>query len=248
MAKQSTFWLLSIVALLNAQNPALDANKIRELDRLMSVQIAEQTTPFADQTVVRYVQRIAQQLEPGLPPQGFEYTIHVVQQAYSSSLNPTREPEALPYGSVFVNTGLILAAEDEAEFTGMLAHAMAHSAARHLLTDPNTPIPVVFFGGLAGTVPLSVEPLRRKQEIAADRLAAMALASAGYDPSALLSYLTRTLPSSEASNERLDSLRQAVSEISTSRTQLIVNSGEFLQTQAAVKIPFPAPPRPSLYK
>ena len=47
------------------------------------------------------------------------------------SENPTHEPAAIPGGSIFVSVDLILAAQDENEFAGMLAHAIGHIEARH---------------------------------------------------------------------------------------------------------------------
>jgi predicted Zn-dependent protease len=64
------------------------------------------------------------------------------------------EPATLPGGYVFVPAGLFLAAQDEAEFAGMLAHAMGHIALRHgtrqatrgVLIKQRS-IPLIFMGG-----------------------------------------------------------------------------------------------------
>jgi predicted Zn-dependent protease len=67
------------------------------------------------------------------------------------------KPASLPGGYVFVPAGLILAAKDEAEFAGTLAHAMAHIAARHFTrqaarsqTAQSATIPLIFWGGWVG--------------------------------------------------------------------------------------------------
>ena len=64
---------------------------------------------------------------------------------------------ALPGGFLFVNTGLILAADQEAELAGVLAHETAHVAARHGAKAASketamslATIPLIFLGGAAG--------------------------------------------------------------------------------------------------
>ena len=61
---------------------------------------------------------------------------------------------ALPGGYFYVNTGLILAADNEAELAGVMAHEIAHVAARHVTRNATraqiwnlASLPLVFFGG-----------------------------------------------------------------------------------------------------
>ena len=58
-------------------------------------------------------------------PVGFSYTVAIVAD------DGGYEPISLPGGFIFVPASTILAARNEAEFAGMLAHAMAHIAAHH---------------------------------------------------------------------------------------------------------------------
>src|SRR6185312_17108028 len=64
---------------------------------------------------------------------------------------------ALPGGFFYVNSGVILAADDEAEFAGVMAHEIAHVCARHAtrnLTKSEitqyASLPLIFFGGPVG--------------------------------------------------------------------------------------------------
>ena len=76
-----------------------------------------------DPTVVEYVNRIGQNLgrnSDAMVP----FTIKVID---SEEINAF----ALPGGFFYVNSGLILAADEEAELAGVMAHEIAHVAARH---------------------------------------------------------------------------------------------------------------------
>jgi beta-barrel assembly-enhancing protease len=111
------------------------------------------------------------------------------------------EPVAFPGGYLYVPAGLILSAASEAEFAGMLAHAMAHIAARHgtrLATRGQianqASIPLIFMGGWTGSataLPLGFVSTQRQLELDADRAAAAAVSAAGYDPEALVRYIRR---------------------------------------------------------
>jgi predicted Zn-dependent protease len=114
---------------------------------------------------------------------------------------------ALPGGFLFVNTGLILAADQEAELAGVLAHETAHVAARHGAETASkeqafnlASIPLIFVGGVAGAgarqaaglaIPLSFLKFTRSQEAEADYLGAQYMYKAGYDPSAMLSFFEK---------------------------------------------------------
>ena len=112
----------------------------------------------------------------------------------------------LPGGFLYVDSALIFAADSEAELAGIMAHEIAHVAARHAtraLTRKNLynltgtlsllagPVGVVLndAGGVAG--PLSVKKFSRDSEYEADLLGIEYAYSAGYDPEALLSALEK---------------------------------------------------------
>lgn len=112
----------------------------------------------------------------------------------------------LPGGFLYVDSALIFAAESEAELAGIIAHEIAHVAARHatraltrknLYSLTNTlslltgPVGIILedAGGVAG--PLSVKKFSRDSEYEADLLGIEYAYSAGYDPEALLSALEK---------------------------------------------------------
>jgi len=116
---------------------------------------------------------------------------------------------ALPGGFVFVNTGLLLAADEEAEVAGVLAHETAHVAARHAAKTVSketavnlATIPLIIFGGYGAAgigmqqaaglaIPVAFLKFTRGQEAEADYLGAQYMYKAGYDPSALLSFFEK---------------------------------------------------------
>jgi predicted Zn-dependent protease len=111
---------------------------------------------------------------------------------------------ALPDGFLYVNSGLLLATEDEAEFAAVMAHEIAHVAARHatrqmtrILVLDLTSIPMVAFGSNIGgaarevIVSLGTMKFSRAYEAEADYLAVEYAYKAGYDPRALISFLER---------------------------------------------------------
>ncbi len=112
----------------------------------------------------------------------------------------------LPGGFLYVDSALVLAADSEAELASLMAHEIAHVAARHAtraLTRKNLysftgelsllagPVGMILedAGGIAG--PLSVKKFSRESEYEADLLGIEYAYSAGYDPQALLSALEK---------------------------------------------------------
>ena len=114
---------------------------------------------------------------------------------------------ALPGGFFFVNSGLILAADDEAELAGVMAHEIAHVAACHAARE-NTrgemmnlaSIPLIMIGGPVGyagyeaaglALPVTFLKFSRNFEAQADYLGVQYMYKAGYDPQAFTAFSKR---------------------------------------------------------
>lgn len=116
---------------------------------------------------------------------------------------------ALPGGFMYVNKGLIQAAETEDELVGVLCHEIAHVAARHAterLTKMEllqwASIPSIFVGGVGGvalrnviglTLNLQILGITRGSEKEADILGAQYAWHAGYDPNGFLTFFEKML-------------------------------------------------------
>jgi predicted Zn-dependent protease len=154
---------------------------------------------ISDPLITEYVNRIGQTLVRNSDAQ-VPFTIKVVD---SDDVNAF----ALPGGFFYVNSGLILLADNEAELAGVMAHEIAHVAACHVARE-NTrgqlinlaSIPLVFIGGgigyavrdvVAVAVPLSFLKFNRGFETEADFLGVEYLYKSGYDPQAFTSFFER---------------------------------------------------------
>src|ERR671936_87919 len=114
-----------------------------------AMQIEQSVRLVQDPVVNEYVNRIGQNLVRNSDAK-VPFTIKVID---SDEINAF----ALPGGFFYVNSGLILAADDEAELAGVMAHEIAHVAARHGTEQASkaelvnfASIPLIFIGGPIG--------------------------------------------------------------------------------------------------
>jgi predicted Zn-dependent protease len=169
------------------------------LGRQMALEVERESRPVYDSAVAEYVNRLGQNLVRNSDAK-VPFTIKVLD---SDEVNAF----ALPGGFLFVNTGLILKADNEAELAGVLAHEIAHVAARHGTRQATrgelinyASIPLIFMGGWAGyairsaaqlAVPLGFLKFSRGMETEADQLGLAYLYKSGYDPIAFVDFFER---------------------------------------------------------
>ena len=161
--------------------------------------IEQNTRMLKDPLVNEYVSRVGQRIVRNSDAK-VAFTIKIID---SDEVNAF----ALPGGFMYVNTGLLLATQNEAELAGVMAHEIAHVAARHATRQMTrqkmfdfASLPLVFVGGGAGMIlqtafsvgkPLGFNKFNRSFEAEADYLGAQYLYKAGYDPAALISFFER---------------------------------------------------------
>src|SRR6202012_1282456 len=119
------------------------------LGKQLAQEVERQAKGVDDPVIADYVNRIGQNLVRNSDAK-VPFTIKVID---SEEVNAF----ALPGGFFFVNSGLILKAESEAELAGVMAHEIAHVAARHGTKQATrgeianlATIPLIFMGGWAG--------------------------------------------------------------------------------------------------
>jgi beta-barrel assembly-enhancing protease len=169
------------------------------LGQALAADYRQKTTPLDNGAASDYVKRVGAKLAAQFP--GWKYQIETIREDQGGA---THEPAAFPGGFIFVSVDLIAAAQNEAEFAGMLAHAMAHVEARHATREATrnelgqtaTQTAAVSMPGRSSglQVPISMLAFQRANEVEADYLAVKAMAAAGYDPAGLASYVGRVQP------------------------------------------------------
>jgi predicted Zn-dependent protease len=114
---------------------------------------------------------------------------------------------ALPGGFFYVNSGLILNADEEAELAGVMAHETAHVCAHHAVREMTRlnyaqlgTIPLIFIGGWTGygiyeaasiAIPITFMKFSREFEGQADYLGVQYMYRAGYDPQAFITFFEK---------------------------------------------------------
>ena len=164
---------------------------------------------------------------------------------------------ALPGGFLFVNTGLILKADTEAELAGAMAHEIAHVAARHGTRQASrgqvvnlASLPLIFLGGWPGfavrqgaglALPLTFLKFSRSFEREADLLGLQYIYKAGYDPTAFIDFFERMeamekkkpgtvselFRSHPNMATRIQSTQKNVQELLAAQPQYVITTSEF---------------------
>jgi predicted Zn-dependent protease len=220
-----------------------------EMGRQYSQQVESSTKMVTDPEITEYINRIGQNLVRNSDAQ-VPFTIKVVD---TDDINAF----ALPGGFFYVDSGLILAADNEAELAGVMAHEIAHVAACHLARE-NTrgqlmqlaSIPLIFVGGgigyaaqsLAGlAVPLGFLRFTRTFESEADFLGVEYLYKAGYDPQALTAFfekikaldkhkpgtLAKTFDTHPQTPDRIAKTQQEINTLLPPEAEYKLNTSEF---------------------
>ena len=219
-----------------------------------SMQVENSVKLVQDPVVNEYVNRIGQNLVRNSDAQ-VPFTIKVID---SDEINAF----ALPGGFFYVNSGLILAADEEAELAGVMAHEISHVAARHgmrQMTRANiaqlATIPLIFVGGGIGYgiyeaaglgLPLTFMKFQRNFEAEADYLGLQYMYKTGYDPQAFISFFEKiqakekkkpgTIAKAFASHpqtpDRIAASQKEIATILPAKPQYIVSTSEFDDVKA----------------
>jgi beta-barrel assembly-enhancing protease len=220
----------------------------------VSMEIEKSVKFINDPVVTEYVNRIGQNIVKNSDAK-VPFTIRVID---SDEINAM----ALPGGFFYVNSGLILAADDEAEVAGVMAHEIAHVAAHHAMREQTRlnyaqfgTIPLIFIGGGLGyglyeasglAVPITFLQFSRDFERQADFLGIQYMYKAGYDPQALpsmfekIEHLQKTKPNLIAkafsdhpqTPDRILATQEEISHLLPPKDEYIITTSEFDEVKA----------------
>ena len=224
------------------------------MGRRFSQEIESQVKLINDPVITEYVNRIGQNLVRNSDAQ-VPFTIKVIDSDVVNAM-------ALPGGFFYVNSGLILAADEEAEVAGVMAHEIAHVAACHIARQQTrgtlaqlATLPLIFMGGGLGyglyeaagpTAMLTFLKFSRGFEAEADYLGVQYMYRAGYDPSAFVSFfekiqamekkkpgtLAKAFDTHPQTPDRIEKSQEEISKILPAKAEYVVTTSEFDDVKA----------------
>jgi predicted Zn-dependent protease len=219
------------------------------LGKQLAQEVERQAKIVDDPVIAEYVNRVGQNLVRNSDAK-VPFTIKVLD---SEEVNAF----ALPGGFFFVNSGLILKADNESELAGVMAHEIAHVAARHGTRQATrgeiiniASIPLIFMGGWTGyairqgaglAIPLGFLTFSRGFESEADMLGLEYMYKTGYDPTSFVDFfekiqtLEKRKPGTMAkvfsthpmTDDRIKAAQKNIETILKAKPEYVVNTSEF---------------------
>jgi beta-barrel assembly-enhancing protease len=228
--------------------------KEQTLGRQLSMDVEHESRLITDPVITEFVNRIGQSIVRNSDAR-VPFAIKVVDNEEINAF-------ALPGGFFYVNSGLILAADNEAELAGVMAHEVAHVAARHATRNATraqifniASIPLIFVGGPIGyavrqvaglAVPMSFLKFSRDAEREADLLGLEYQYKAGYDPGAFVQFfeklrttekqkhsmLSKAFATHPMTEDRIKRAQEEIERVLPPRNEYVVTTSEFDDVKA----------------
>lgn len=219
------------------------------LGKQLAQEVEQQSRMIQDPVVTEYINRLGQNLVRNSDAQ-VPFTIKVIDSDDWNAMS-------LPGGFFYVNSGLILAADTEAELAGAMAHEIAHVAARHGTRNASKAelanwlsLPLIFLGGPVGfgarsaaglLIPMKFLQFSRSAEREADYLGMQYLYKAGYDPQAFVDFfeklqtreksrpgsMSKAFSTHPLTPDRIEAAQTEMTTILPERDEYVLTTGEF---------------------
>jgi predicted Zn-dependent protease len=219
------------------------------MGRQYAAEIEKSTKFINDPVITEYVNRVGQNIVKNSDCK-VPFTIKVIDTDEINAM-------ALPGGFFYVNSGLILNADEEAELAGVMAHETAHVCAHHAareMTRANYAqlgtIPLIFIGGWTGYgiyeaasigIPMTFLHFSREFEAQADYLGIQYMYRAGYDPQAFISFfekvqalekrkpgvVSKAFSDHPQTPDRIEHSQEEIARILPARDEYTVTTSEF---------------------
>ena len=224
------------------------------LGRQMAQEVERQGRIIDDSVIAEYVNRLGQNLVRNSDAK-VPFTIKVLETDEVNAF-------ALPGGFFFVNSGLILQADNEAELAGVMAHEIAHVAARHGTRQATrgeiaqfATLPLIFAGGWTGyavyqaasaAIPLGFLKFSRGFESEADMLGLQYMYKAGYDPTSFIDFfekieslekkkpgtMSKVFSTHPMTEDRIKAAQGNIQENLKVRPEYVVDTSEYQEVKA----------------
>ncbi len=228
----------------------------REIGHELAEGVEMQSKLISDPVIVEYADRLGQRIVRNSDAQ-VPFTIKVIDSDQVSAF-------ALPGGYLYVDTGLFMAADNEAELAGLMAHEIAHVAARHFArADTRGRLwnllsgTLVYVGGPAGaairgviavTAAASLMKVSRDAEREADLLGLEYEYAAGYDPQAFVqffeklhtkekrthNFIARAFASRPMTEDRVRLAQKEIATLLPAKDEYVVDTSEFEEMKSRI--------------
>jgi predicted Zn-dependent protease len=219
------------------------------LGKGLAMEVERQAKIVDDPVIAEYVNRLGQNLVRNSDAK-VPFTIKVIDTEEVNAF-------ALPGGFFFVNSGLILKADTEAELAGVMSHEIAHVAARHGTRQATrgeiaqlATIPLIFLGGWTGygiqqaasvAIPIGFLSFSRGFESQADLLGLEYMYKSGYDPAAFVDFfekiqslekkkpgtMSKVFSTHPMTDDRIKVAQKNIQEYLKERPEYVVTTSEF---------------------
>jgi beta-barrel assembly-enhancing protease len=219
------------------------------LGKQLAQQVERESKIIDDPVISEYVNRLGQNLVRNSDAK-VPFTIKVIDTEEVNAF-------ALPGGFFFVNSGLILKADTEAELAGVMSHEIAHVAARHGTRQATrgeiaqlATIPLIFMGGWTGygirqaasvAIPIGYLSFSRGFESEADLLGLEYMYKSGYDPTAFVDFfekiqslekkkpgtMSKVFSTHPPTDDRIQVAQKNIQEYLKERPEYVVTTSEF---------------------